>query len=146
MSPRGRRQQDSAQSGEGGPFLLLMAGVTVAPRSVSAGWERCETPVFLTWVFPPFLLPCRMHISRGCEILLRIAVVCPAIELLAYGNFISCIFLSFLFFFPESEACQQSSPLLHASSHRWRLSSEKAPVRKRGYNSSPCLLSCVVNH
>ncbi|XP_063214622.1 zinc finger matrin-type protein 4 isoform X1 [Chroicocephalus ridibundus] len=36
----------------------------------------------------------------------------------------------------ESEACQQSSPLLYASSHRWRLSSEKAPVRKQTTLSS----------
>lgn len=103
VSSRSCRQQGVAQGGEGGPFLLLMAGGTVVPQLVPAGRRArrnlCEMQMFLTWLFPPFLLLCWVHISRGCETLLQIGGVCTAMELLAFCNFIYCIFFSFFFFF-----------------------------------------------
>lgn len=90
--------------------------------SVKAPGNPHKMQVFLTCVFSPFSPPTLYTRLRGMWSLTAVwfCVQCSRASCF-FCNFISCFF--FFFLFPESETCQQSSPLLYASSHRWRLSS-----------------------
>lgn len=92
--------------GEGGPFLLLIAGALTSLQLSSARgralWKLLETHTrrrcFSPVSFPPFLLPPWIHISKGCEVLLQFGFVCSAVEHLAF--FVtSFLAFSFSFFF-----------------------------------------------